>query len=362
VVADVNSGSCVVGANAAFILNIAEGAKITLDKDATFNLKGNFPAKGTHTINAAAFDLIQADYWVDGKTYLTAAEGTVPANLINIIDAVPGMAVVSNDNVVGKSSLTAKEANLILTERVAIRIVYDKAVAAEYAADQIFALVNGANAKVEIDPNNENAIIIYDIGLVDFDKAIDFGGYLPALGTNRDSIVELSDYAVTVVANNTIYKAIADFSRAYAGKDLQYGLNYTEVTKTSQMNANPDFSALHITGKNLVMKDALGFRYYATLVGDTSIEDVKVYIDGDDITRYCNIAFVEKSETNITIDFYVSTLAMTQPLTIKIAAGEVTALEYVDSGDAIAQKIITAQPDNALAKAALVYIQSAANL
>ncbi len=362
VVADVNSGSCVVGENAAFILNIAEGAKITLDKDSTFNLKGNFPAKGTHTINAAAFELMQLDYWVDGKTYLTAPEGTISANLINIVDTVPGMAVVSNDKVVGASSLTAKSANLILTERVAIRIVYDKAVAAEYAADQIFALVNGAYAKVEIDPNNENAIIIYDIGLVDFDKEISFGGYLPALGADRDSIVELSDYAVTVVANNTIYKAIADFSRAYAGLDLQYGLSYTEVTKTSQMNAEPDFSALHITGKNLVMKDALGFRFYATLVGETAIEDIKVFIDGDDYTDFCNIAFVGDSTTDLTIDMYLGIKSMNAPINVKITAGETTAIDYIDYGDAIAQKIITAQPENGLAKAALVYIQAATQM
>jgi hypothetical protein len=254
------------------------------------------------------------------------------------------------------------EANLILSDRVALRIVYDKPVLSQYDPTLLTVLVNGACGKIELDPENECAVIVYGIGLPDFDKVITFGGYLPALSEDQDSIIELSDFAATAVENGEIYKAIADMGRVYVGKEAKYGLSYQEITKTSQMNAVPDTSALTITGKNLVMKDAIGFRYYGTLASGTTLSDVKVFVDGDDYTEFCSLSYADENKTEIIIDPFLGIRSMDTFLNIKITAGQTTALNYMDSCDAVAQAIINDQPDNAAAKAALVYIQTAGEL
>lgn len=360
--ADANSSSCAIPQSATFAVHFAEGAKIYLAKGKTMNLKGNNPSKGTHTVTAENFELIQQDLWADGTVYLSAPEGTKLLGLVTVSGGALGTAEVFDDKVVGRSTLSFEEANFILSERVALRIVYDKPVATEYDPELLCVLANGAAGKIEIDPENEYAVIVSGIGLVNFDKEITFGGYLPALPSDRDTVIELSDYAVGKTENNEIYKAIADLGRVFKGETAQYGLSYTEVEKISQMNAEMDTSALEVTGKNLIMKDAIGFRYYATLADDTTVDDIKVFVDGDDYTEFCNIALVEGSATEVTIDLYLGIRSMDTFLNVKITAGQTTALDYMDCGDAIAQKIISSQEDNAAAKAALVYIQTVAKL
>ena len=66
-----------------------------------------------------------------------------------------------------------------------------------------------------------------------------------------------------------------------------------------------------------------------------------------------------ESTSDVTIDFYLPISLMSAPISVKITAGETTALDYVDYGSSIAQKLIDANSENALAKAALVYIQAA---
>ncbi len=355
-VTDVNSSACVVGEGATFTLDIPHGTKIYVKKNGTLNLNGNFPAKGEHTLNVANFELIQTEYWMDGATYLTAPEGTVPTSVYTVTDNVPGSAIAADALVTGKSNFTAKSANLILTERVAVRIVFDKAVTSEFTQDMLVAMIGDKEVVIKIDPNDENAVIIYGIGLKDFGKVIKLEGLFPALADDKDSIIELSDYAVTVLENNKIYKAIADFGRVATGGTATYGLNpYTVESQSQAATVNTGF----VTGKNLVMSDAIGFRYYATLAEGQTIEDVKVFVEGTDYTEYCNIAFVSGSETEITIDFYLTIKIMSAPIDVQILVNDEVALEYVEYGNAIAAKIIEKQPDNALAKAALVYMQAA---
>ncbi len=335
--------------NATFNVTISENANIVVGLNGEFDVVTPIKATSVNVEVLGNFNVTQRDYWYDGRLYVK-----LPAELNDMIivaDEVPGTFTKADGVVTGKSTLKAEGVNFILTDRVAVRVIFDKAVAAEY--ENITAHANNTTIKCEIDPENENAIIVYGIGLKDFDKVISFAGRA-SLPADANTIIKIADFGNEI---NDVYKAIADFGRVFKGEATIYGLEAGATNKTEQPTVNTGF----ITGKNLIMSDAMGIRYYATL-GEAKIEDIKVEIEGKDYTSACNFTVVNEETGEINIDFYMGIGYMDKALDVKISVGETVVLEYTEYADAIAKKIIDNQEDNALATAALIYIQAANTL
>ena len=112
-----------------------------------------------------------------------------------------------------------------------------------------------------------------------------------------------------------------------------------------------------VTGKGLVMSNAVGIRIYGTAA--EAIEDtLTITVNGVDVTEKAVIN-AGANAGEYTIDLYVNAKNMSDELNIVITEGTKTCLTLTDRVDAIAASYSETHENYKLAQQLLVYIQAA---
>ena len=301
------------------------------------------------------------------QTYVTMPEGNTASITVtgaHCLDKI-GESVVAV-----KGGVQLAGATMILTDRVAVRALFDKA-SVDSNADFTFSftmngqtLAEGTKADLEIYEKDSSyySIVLAKISANDFTSTVTFAGSDLVWG-NEFSIESLAVLAETAWEGNdegvALAKAMQNFASIVANptaelphKDLApEAVVYEQKAPTRDEGTN-----FIVNGKGLVMSNAVGIRIYGTAT--TAIADtLTVTVNGTDVTDKAVIA-AGANEGEYTIDLYVNAKNMSDELHIVItekATGK-TCLDLTDRVDAIAASY---GDQNALAQQLLVYIQAA---
>ncbi len=162
-----------------------------------------------------------------------------------------------------------------------------------------------------------------------------------------------------------LFKSIVDLGKVAAGGDAEFDLSYKAETPASSGKGAEEGANVRFTGKNLLMNDAIAIRLYGEADSIDAIENIKITLNKtSDITSLCDISspvLDEKAGTyRFTVDIFFSASKMDSEKIITVTDGEGRiCLELSDRVDWVAQKILSREPDNTLAKQVLIYIQAA---
>ncbi len=208
------------------------------------------------------------------------------------------------------------------------------------------------------------------ISLSDFDTEFTLSGKT-LWDPNADrynSVTKLAklgaDYYIDGERDDKLFKSIVDLGKAAAGEKTEYALSYKQDTPASSGKGAEEGASLRFTGKNLLMNDTIALRLYGTTDNTDAVEGLKVIFNNKyNVTHMCEISTPvyseEKGVYTFTVDIFFSTNTMEEAVTITINDSEgKLCLELNDRIDWVAQMILAKEPDNALAKQVLIYIQS----
>ena len=274
---------------------------------------------------------------------------------------------VGNSIVAVKGGIQLSAATMILTDRVAIRALFDQA-----SVDQIddftftfkmgdATLAEGTKENLEAYGDAYYGIVLAKVGAKDFTKGVTFTGS-DLVWENEFSIKTLAETAETAWGDNekgvALAKAMQNFATIVADPTatLPHDLTPEAVDYTASGELGTE-TAFKVSGKGLVMGNAVGIRIYGTADSDVTSDYFTVKVNGNDVTDLAVIGAGENAG-EYTIDLYVQAKDMSTALQIEIiekATGKVC-LTLTDRVDAIAASY---PEDNKLVQQLLVYIQAA---
>ena len=311
----------------------------------------------------------QMEKW-QKKTYVSLPEGNTATVAVTTGEGAGGAFVVDkvNGSVVSvKGGLRMVGATMILTDRVAVRALFDKA-SVEAMDDFSFSFVMGKESLAEgtkkdlaLFDENHYGIVLAKIGAEDFTENVSLEDNGDLWGTEF-SIKDLAVLAETAWKDNdkgvALAKAMQNFATIVAdpAATLPYDLTPEAVDYTASGEIGTE-TAFTVTGKGLVMGNAVGIRIYGTADSDVTSDYFTVKVNGNDVTDLAVIGAGENAG-EYTIDLYVHAKDMSSELQIEIiekATGKVC-LTLTDRVDAIAASY---PEDNKLVQQLLVYIQAA---
>ena len=306
-----------------------------------------------------------------GSTWAKRVYATLPeGNTAKVSVVGPHCLDKIGESVVAvKGGVQLAGATMILTDRVAVRALFDKA-----SVDQIddFAftfkmgeetLASGSKADLEAFGEDYYGIVLAKIGAKDFTSAVTFTGS-DMVWDYEFSVELLADMAEEIWTDEAqaLAKAMHNFATIVAdptaelpNKDLAPDLSKIGDFKASgEVGSETNF---RVTGKGLVMGNAVGVRIYGTAT--TAIADtLTITVNGTDVTQKAVIAAGE-GENAYTIDLYVNAKNMSDELHIVITEGSKTCLDLYDRVDAIAASYAEGHEKYGMARQLLVYIQAA---
>ena len=302
------------------------------------------------------------------QVYVTLPEGNtakVTVDGAHVLDQV-------NDSVVAvKGGIQLYGATMILTDRVAVRALFDKA-SVEGLENFSFTFKMGENTlaegtKADLEPYGDAyyGIVLAKIGANDFTSDVTLSGDL--VWEKEFSVMDLAELAETAWAGNekgvALAKAMQNFATIVA--DPAATLPYTLTPDMSLLESfTPSGTigtetAFKVRGKGLVMSNAVGIRIYGTSDVDVTNGYFTIKVNGTDVT---DKAVITAGENNAyTVDLYVNAKNMSSELKIELieqASGK-TCLELVDRVDAIAASYPATHEKYDLVQQLLVYIQAA---
>ena len=343
----------------------------------------------TDTDGAQAYEILGADHKIilgaDAEIEATAISGDVKfgqgatwakrtyaalpeGNAASITVTGPHCFDRKGDSIVAvKGGIQLSAATMILTDRVAIRALFDQA-----SVDQIddftftfkmgdATLAEGTKANLEAYGDAYYGIVLAKVGAKDFTSNVTFTGS-DLVWENEFSIKGLAVVAETAWAGNdkgvALAKAMQNFATIVADSTatLPHDLTPEAVDYTASGTIGTE-TAFTVTGKGLVMGNAVGIRIYGTADSDVTSDYFTVKVNGVDVTDLAVIGAGENAG-EYTIDLYVHAKDMSSALKIEIiekATGKVC-LTLTDRVDAIAASY---PEDNKLVQQLLVYIQAA---
>ncbi len=216
---------------------------------------------------------------------------------------------------------------------------------------------------------NYSVLEIKGIGLEFFNTTFNIEGrtFWDPNVERYNSVVKLAELGVVSYESPRIkqlFKSIADLGRVYDNEAVSYDLHCFKEAPGSSGLAAEEGAAVTFTGKNLLMSDAIGLRLYGSCDSEDAVQGMKVTLDGaKDITDICEISELafdaQTGKYTFTVDIYVSVSKMEEEMVILITDGDgKRCIELHDRVDWVAQKILSKEPDNALAEYVLIYIQS----
>lgn len=271
-----------------------------------------------------------------------------------------------------KGGLQLAGATMILTDRIQVRALFDKA-SVDAVENFTFSfnlgetvVASGDKSNLELWGEDYYCIVLSKVGAKEFQTDIVFTGSDLVWG-NEFSIKELAEMAEIAWAGNEIdvylAKALQNFAVVVADPDAELPYTLTpDLSKLEDFKASGtvyDNTCFDVTGKGLVMGNAAGIRIYGT--SETDITDaLTVKVNGKDVTDKAVIAAGE-SAGEYTIDLYVNAKDMSSPLNIVIMEKESgkICLDLTDRVDAVAASYTSDHENYATVQQLLVYIQAA---
>ncbi|MBR5295423.1 MAG: hypothetical protein IKU24_02395, partial [Clostridia bacterium] len=340
--------------------NLSGSGVIQVGKDASVTV--NSAEAGNVTVE-------QTEYW-QTKTYFTDNSGNLT---LSVKDNVPGEASVVANTVVGiapANPMTAPVgAKLVLDTKVGVKFYFNKAEVTESFTYSVVLggkkIVSGAYA--DLKEEGEYLVLSFGgIGLSDFMTEFEIVSEC-IFDTNKakyNTIVKLAELGAE---NTEVYKekqlfwSIADLGRVAKDPDGAIHNQFLyDVTSKATGKGGEEGALLTFTGKNLYMNDAVGIRLYGRAASLEDIKNMKVIVEGDNVTRLCSISegVLKNGAYEFTVDIFFSVLKMHDTIEIEIVdKNGKKCLTLSDQVDWIAKTILTKEPENNLAKQVLIYIQ-----
>ncbi len=311
----------------------------------------------------------QVEYWQD-QTYFTDSTEKIT---LSVIDDAPGTASVSGHTVVGvapsEKLATPVAARLVLDTRVGIKFYFNKSdVSESFSYTVVMGEKELASGEYkDLTEEGEYLVLSFGgIGLSDFmtEFSIESEAIYDESAENHNTVVELAELGAAnceKYREKQMFYAIADLGRcAKDPASVQHNLAYRDIVSASSGQIGEDGALLSFTGKNLLMSDAIGLRLYSRAQSAEAVDGMKVIFDGKDVTAMCDIseAVLGTDGYEFTVDVFFSVSKMQNRFDIQILdENGKRCLTLSDQVDWVAQMIINKEPDNALAKQILIYIQ-----
>ena len=300
------------------------------------------------------------------QTYVTMPEGN---DAVVTVTGPHCLDKIETSVVAVKGGVQLAGATMILTDRVAVRALFDKA-SVDSIEDFTFSftmgeeiLASGSKADLEAYGDAYYGIVLAKIGANDFTSNVNFAGSELVWGYDF-SIKGLAVLAETAWAGNdegvALAKAMQNFATIVADPDeeLPHDLAPKAVDYTASGELGTE-TAFTVTGKGLVMGNAVGIRIYGTSEVDVTNDYFTVKVNGNDVT---DLAVITAGENNAyTVDLYVDAKSMSSALTIELIEKETgkVCLTLTDRVDAIAASYPETHEKYDLVQQLLVYIQAA---
>jgi len=272
-----------------------------------------------------------------------------------------------------KGGVQLAGATMILTDRVAVRALFDKE-----SVDSIdnFTFSFTMNAGVLASGNKSDlvewnddyyCIVLAKIGAGNFTDTVSFAGSEEVWGYDF-SVKSLAELAENAWAGNEVDVQLAKAMQNFATivKDPTATLPHTlapDMTKLSGFTATAskeDGTGFVVTGKGLIMGNAVGIRIYGTSAEEVTADSFTIKVNGTDVTSKA-IVSAGAGANEYTIDLYVNAKNMSSALNIVITekASNKVCLNLTDRVDAIAAAYPETHENYAKAQQLLVYIQAA---
>ena len=272
-----------------------------------------------------------------------------------------------------KGGVQLSAATMILTDRVAVRALFDKA-SVDQIEDFTFTFTMGeeilaSGSKADLEPYGDAyyGIVLAKIGANDFTSEVVFSGS-ELVWDLPFSIKKLAEKAETAWADNDKGVALAKAMQNFA-------TIVSEPNATLPHSLTPDMSLVEgfeakgtidettdfqVSGKGLIMGNAVGIRIYGTADSDVTSGYFTIKVNGTDVTEKAVIAAGANAGEYV-IDLYVNAKNMSSELRIEIIEQETgkVCLDLTDRVDAIAASYPTTHEKYNLVQQLLVYIQAA---
>ncbi len=318
----------------------------------------------------------QKDSWKK-QSYVILPAGNTANVTVSNADAAKGTFSVDK---IGTSVVTVKggvqlsAATMILTDRIAVRALFDKA-SIDESEDFTFSFVmnsqtlaSGSKGDLELWGDEYYSIVLDKIGASDFLKTVSFTGSGDVWGTEF-SVKSLAANAEDAWKGNDVYvqlaKAIQNFATvaAYPTASLPHPELKVDSSKYEDFEAIVECengTNFKVSGKGLVMSNAVGIRIYGSSDTLVTANDFIITVNGSDVTEKA-IVSAGQNENEYAIDLYVHVKSMDTPLNIVITEKSTNkvCLNLTDRVDAIAASYPETHDNYMTAQQLLVYIQAA---
>ncbi|MBE6712098.1 MAG: hypothetical protein E7580_01115 [Ruminococcaceae bacterium] len=320
----------------------------------------------------------QAERW-NARVYLTLPE-THTAN-VTVTESAEATGVYTleknGDAIVSvKGGMELVGVTMIITDRVAVRALFDKESVEAYDDFTFTFVMDGkllaSGSKKDLAPWSDGkreyySIVLAKVGANDFTKDVVIGES-DVIWDAGFTIEGLAVIAETAWAGNekevALAKALQNFSSIVntPAEDLPHDLtpDLTLLNGFKASGSTDPEADFKVTGKGLVMTSAVGIRLYGTATQAVSTETVTVKVNGVDVTDKA-VFLAGAGAGEYTVDLYVNAKNMSTELKIEItekASGK-TALSLTDRVDAIAAAYPETHENYDMAQQLLVYIQAA---
>ncbi len=321
------------------------------------------------------FNIDQKEGWMNEHEYFFAND--ISEAEIVVISSGSGSAgsykeVTENGYSIVGYSMSPIGAKLILDTRVGVKFYYNKADITERFTYVVKLdgkeIASGSYSDLVLE-GNYYALVFNGIGLSDFNTEFEViaTAMYDSKAAEHNTIIKLAELGVlnsTRPNEKALFQSIADLGRVANGENNVHTLGYKVITPAPSGERGEDGALLTFTGKNLLMNDAIAIRLYGQAQNAEDAEDLKVLVDGEDVTSICDISdpVFDGEIYKFSIDLFISVSKMQNEKSITVYdKNDKVCLKLSDQVDWIAQMIINNEPDNRLAKQVLIYIQKTHN-
>ena len=311
----------------------------------------------------------QAETWKK-QTYVTLPEGN---DAVVTVTGTHCLDKIETSVVAVKGGVQLAGATMILTDRVAVRALFDKT-AVDSIDDFTFTFTMGeeilaSGNKESLESYNDDyyCIVLAKIGANDFTSNVTFTGS-ELVWDYTFSIKGLAELAEDAWADNekgvALAKAMQNFATIVNNPtaELPHTLapDMSLVEGFEAKGTIDETTDFQVSGKGLIMGNAVGIRIYGTADSDVTNDYFTIKVNGVDVTDKALIA-AGANAGEYTVDLYVNAKNMSSKLKIEIIekATEKVCLELTDRVDAIAASYPSTHKNYALVQQLLVYIQAA---
>ncbi len=319
------------------------------------------------------------DEWLRND-YVVLPDGSAAKLIVSAVDGVKGFYVLDNGL---KGGMYPNSATLILTDRVGVRVLFDKAKVESLETFTYSFVMNGKTLAEGdkdslvsyVDSNGVEylSVVLQSVGANDFDSIITCtGSYIPEVTFTVDGLIDAAEDAWKDDPEAlSLAVALKEFSVAMNSDEVaaEPTIQPEEVDYEAKKPTRDNEHLINFTGKGLVMANAVGIRLYGEVADAADIENLVVVANGA-VTEYAKVKIAENpngdGKYDVTIDLYVSAAFMDKEMNIVVKDKNGTVcIDFDFRLDAIAQEYFdgthqgVAEKTQMQAKHLLAYMQAA---